>query len=447
MIKYLDLKKITELHADEIHTTVSNVVDSGWYLHGVANRLFEEHYARYIGTKHCIGCGNGLDALTLILRAYMELGVMKRGDEVIVPANTYIASILSITANGLVPVLVEPRPDTFQIDDTLIESAITDRTRAIMIVHLYGKCAYTERIKDICQRHSLKLIEDNAQAHGTTFLNEELRIKNEELGWGNEECRMKNEELRFAKKGVDVSVASYKNDNNTSSTSIPASTAKKNATDTNPNSSFFILHSSFPHPNSSLKRTGSLGDAAAHSFYPGKNLGALGDAGAVTTDDEELAGMIRTLANYGSSVKYVFPYEGMNSRMDELHAAVLDVKLSYLDEDNEARRRVALHYIDNVKNPLLNVPGREYMENNVFHIFPVMCKERDRLQKYLSEHGVQTVIHYPIPPHKQECYRQLGHLDLPVTERIHREELSIPCNQVLTEEEVGEVTNLLNKFI
>ncbi|MFA4047199.1 aminotransferase [Prevotella sp. PCHR] len=432
MIKYLDLKKITELHADEIHHAVSNVVDSGWYLHGEANRLFEEHYARYIGTKHCIGCGNGLDALTLILRAYMELGVMKRGDEVIVPANTYIASILSITANGLVPVLVEPRPDTFQIDDTLIESAITDRTRAIMIVHLYGKCACTEKIKDICRRHSLKLIEDNAQAHGTTFL--------------NEECRMKNEELRFAKKDVDVSVASYKNDNNTSSTSIPTSTETKNTTNTNPNSSFFILHSSFPHPNSSLKRTGSLGDAAAHSFYPGKNLGALGDAGAVTTDDEELAEMVRTLANYGSSVKYVFPYEGMNSRMDELHAAVLDVKLRYLDEENEARRRVALHYIDNVKNPLLNVPGREYMENNVFHIFPVMCKERDRLQKYLSEHGVQTVIHYPIPPHKQECYRQLEHLSLPVTERIHREELSIPCNQVLTKEEVEEVTNLLNKF-
>lgn len=410
MIKYLDIKKITELHADEIHDAVSSVVDSGWYLHGEANRLFEENYARYIGTEHCIGCGNGLDALTLILRAYMELGVMKRGDEVIVPANTYIASILSITANGLTPVLVEPRKDTFQIDDTLIESAITGRTRAIMIVHLYGKCAYTEKIKDICRRYNLKLIEDNAQAHGATF--------------GNEECRMKNEEFAAA--------YGFKNAHHTS----PETAEETNATE---NSSFVIRHSS-------LKKTGSLGDAAAHSFYPGKNLGALGDAGAVTTNDKELAEMVRTLANYGSSVKYVFPYKGMNSRMDELHAAVLNVKLRYLDEENVARRRVARHYIDNVKNPHLDVPGREYTENNVFHIFPVMCKERDRLQKYLSEHGIQTVIHYPIPPHKQECYRQLEHLDLPITEKIHREELSIPCNQVLTEDEVMKITDVLNGF-
>lgn len=417
MIKYLDIKKITELHADEIHDAVSSVVDSGWYLHGEANRLFEENYARYIGTEHCIGCGNGLDALTLILRAYMELGVMKRGDEVIVPANTYIASILSITANGLTPVLVEPRKDTFQIDDTLIESAITGRTRAIMIVHLYGKCACTEKIKDICRRYNLKLIEDNAQAHGATFGNEELRMK-------NEECRFENEEFAAAND--------FKNDYHTSPETPEETMAAEN-------SSFLIL-------NSSLKKTGSLGDAAAHSFYPGKNLGALGDAGAVTTNDKELAEMVRTLANYGSSVKYVFPYEGMNSRMDGLHAAVLNVKLRYLDEENGARRRIARHYIDNINNPHLDIPGREYMENNVFHIFPVMCKERDRLQKYLSEHGIQTVIHYPIPPHKQECYRQFAHLDLPITEKIHREELSIPCNQVLTEDEVMGITNVLNGF-
>ncbi len=431
MIKYLDIKKITELHADEIHDAVSNVVDSGWYLHGEANRLFEENYARYIGTEHCIGCGNGLDALTLILRAYMELGVMKRGDEVIVPANTYIASILSITANGLTPVLVEPHKDTFQIDDTLIESAITGRTRAIMIVHLYGKCACTEKIKDICRRHNLKLIEDNAQAHGATFGNEELRMK-------NEECIFENEGFAAAN--------GLKNAHNTSPETPEETIATENSSFLTPHSSFSNPHSSFFILHSSLKKTGSLGDAAAHSFYPGKNLGALGDAGAVTTNDKELAEMVRTLANYGSSVKYVFPYKGMNSRMDELHAAVLNVKLRYLDEENVARRRVARHYIDNVKNPHLDVPGREYTENNVFHIFPVMCKERDRLQKYLSEHGIQTVIHYPIPPHKQECYRQLEHLDLPITEKIHREELSIPCNQVLTEDEVMKITDVLNGF-
>lgn len=431
MIKYLDIKKITELHADEIHDAVSSVVDSGWYLHGEANRLFEENYARYIGTEHCIGCGNGLDALTLILRAYMELGVMKRGDEVIVPANTYIASILSITANGLTPVLVEPRKDTLQIDDTLIESAITGRTRAIMIVHLYGKCACTEKIKDICRRYNLKLIEDNAQAHGATFGNEELRMK-------NEECRFENKEFAAAN--------GFKNAHHTSPETPEETIATENSSFLTPHSSFSNPHSSFFTLHSSLKKTGSLGDAAAHSFYPGKNLGALGDAGAITTNDKELAEMVHTLANYGSSVKYVFPYKGMNSRMDELHAAVLNVKLRYLDEENVARRRVARHYIDNVKNPHLDVPGREYTENNVFHIFPVMCKERDRLQKYLSEHGIQTVIHYPIPPHKQECYRQLEHLDLPITEKIHREELSIPCNQVLTEDEVMKITDVLNGF-
>lgn len=417
MIKYLDIKKITEQHADEIHKAISTAVDSGWYLQGEANARFEKNYAQYIGTQYCVGCSNGLAALTLILRAYIEMGVMKKGDEVIVPANTYIATILAITSNGLTPVPVEPRIDTFQIDDSIIENAITDRTRAIMIVHLYGKCAYTEKIKDICRKHGLKLIEDNAQAHGATFGNEELRIK-------NAECRIKSEEFTSA---------NGHNDRHGTSAALTSTTT------TTENSSFSILHSS-------LKRTGSLGDAAAHSFYPGKNLGALGDAGAVTTDDSELATTVRTLANYGSSVKYVFPYEGMNSRMDELQAAVLDVKLRYIDDENEARRHIALHYIDNVKNPRLNIPDREYMKNNVFHIFPVMCKERDNLQKYLSEHGIQTVIHYPIPPHKQECYRHLEHLNLPITEKIHREELSIPCNQVLTENEITEITDVLNNF-
>lgn len=385
-IKYLELKKVTEQHADEIHEAVRRVVDSGWYLQGEAVARFEADYSAYIGTKHCIGCGNGLDALTLILRAYIEMGIMQPGDEVIVPANTYIASILAITDNGLVPVLVEPDINSFQIDDRLIEQAITGRTRAVMIVHLYGRLAYTKRIGDICRRHNLKLIEDNAQAHGLD--SEERRVKSE------------------------VSLE---------------------------NSPLFTLHSS-------LKKSGSLGDAAGHSFYPGKNLGALGDAGAVTTDDDELAATVRSLANYGSSRKYVFDYQGRNSRLDEIQAAVLDVKLKHLDEDNAVRRAVAEYYIDNVKNPLLTLPSLEYWRHSVFHIFPVLCGRRDELLHYLADNGVQTVIHYPIPPHRQQCYAQWSGLSLPVTERIHCEELSIPCNQNMTAEEIGFIKVLLNNF-
>lgn len=365
MIKYLDLKKITALHADEVNKAVADVIDSGWFLQGEATRRFERNYADYIGTAHCVSCGNGLDALTLILRAYIEMGVMKPGDEVIVPANTYIASILAITENGLKPVLVEPRWDTHQIDDRLVEQAVTPLTRAVMIVHLYGRCAYTERIAGLCRSRGLKLIEDNAQAHG--------------LKYGD-------------------------------------------------------------------RRTGSLGDAAGHSFYPGKNLGALGDAGAVTTADSELADTVRALANYGSERKYVFRYKGRNSRMDELQAAVLDVKLRNLDEDNELRRRAALDYIEGVDNPLLTLPDVGYWRSSVFHIFPVMCARRDELQRYLSENGVQTVIHYPIAPHRQQCYAGWAGLSLPVTERIHAEELSIPCNQVLERQEVSAVIDLLNAF-
>ncbi len=387
MIKYLELKKITERHAGEINDAVRRVVDSGWYLQGDANAAFETDYPHYIGTAHCIGCANGLDALTLILRAYIELGVMNEGDEVIVPANTYIATILAITANRLVPVLVEPRIETFQIDDSLIERALTDRTRAVMIVHLYGKCAYTDAIGDICRRHNLKLIEDNAQAHGCTFGGTDVS------GW----C-----ERKVVGCGNEV--------------------------------------------QDSPRRTGSLGSAAAHSFYPGKNLGALGDGGAVTTDDSELAEMVRTLANYGSSRKYIFPYEGRNSRLDEIQAAVLDVKLAYLDIDNECRRRLAALYIDNVRNPFITIPTEDYCSDNVFHIFPVLCNRRDELRKYLYDNGVQTVIHYPVPPHKQDCYRQMADLSLPITERIHSEELSIPCNQVLTENEINTVIGLLNSF-
>ena len=363
-IKYLDLRAINQPYEQ----AADDVLRSGWYLKGEATRRFEQHYAEYIGTRHCVGCGNGLDALTLILRAYREMGVMQDGDEVIVPANTYIASILAITENRLVPVLVEPDIDTLQIDDTLIEQAITPRTRALMLVHLYGRCAYTERIGEICRKHSLRLIEDNAQAHG---------------------CRAAG----------------------------PAGLAA---------------------------RTGSLGHAAAHSFYPTKNLGAFGDAGAVTTDDPELADMVRALGNYGSARHYVFDHIGRNSRMDELQAAILDRKLCDLDAMNERRKALARVYINKVEHPAIVVPQPE--RDSVFHIFPVLCRRRDALQQYLSDHGVGTEIHYPIPPHRQQCYRQWNGLSLPVTERIHREELSLPCHPAMTEAEAGQVAALLNAF-
>ena len=370
MINYLELKKITALHSGEIQKRLSEVVDCGWYLHGTSTKCFEDDFAKYIGTNYCIGCGNGLDALTLIFRAYIELGIMKEGDEVIVPANTFVASILAITENRLRPVLVEPRIDTFQIDDSKIEQAITERTKAIMIVHLYGRCAYTDNVGKLCKRYNLKLIEDNAQAHG---------------------CRFGN------------------------------------------------------------KRTGSLGDAAGHSFYPGKNLGALGDAGAVTCNDDALADMIRSLGNYGASRKYVFDHVGRNSRIDEIQAAVLDIKLRYLDEDNEKRRKVAFEYINEVDNPLIEMPSGDFHANSVFHIFPVLCSRRDELQQYLSERGIQTMIHYPIPPHMQKCYYghdvlQVPSDGLPITERIHNEELSLPCSQVTTDEEVASIISALNTF-
>lgn len=368
MIDYLDLKRITAMHAKEIHEAIDQVVDSGWYLKGEATERFEQHYAQYIGTQYCIGVANGLDALTLILRAYKELGILYDGDEVIVPANTYVASILSITENNLVPVLVEPRIDTFLIDDSLIEKQITSRTRAVMIVHLYGRCAYTERIATICKKHQLLLIEDNAQAHGCNY------------------------------QSVN---------------------------------------------NSPSKKTGALGDAAAHSFYPGKNLGALGDAGAVTTNDDALAATIRAIANYGSSRKYVFDYVGRNSRIDELQAAVLDVKLKYLDADNARRQEIASIYISQVDNSIIHLP---HPSESVYHIFPVLCEQRDKLQTFLQQNGVGTVIHYPIPPHRQACYCQWNDLTLPVTERIHAQELSIPCYQAMKNEEVEQIVTLLNRF-
>ncbi len=392
MIKYLDLKRINDLYDAEIREAISEVLDSGWYLKGEATRKFEQAYAQYIGTRHCIGCANGLDALTLILRAYIEMGVMTPGDEVIVPANTFIASILAITENRLKPVLVEPSPATLQIDDALIEQAITSRTRAIMIVHLYGRCAYTDRIGEICRKHGLKLIEDNAQAHG---------------------CVYREAAANF---------------------------------------SLFTVHFS-------LKRTGSLGDAAGHSFYPGKNLGALGDAGAVTTNDDELAKTIEALGNYGSAKKYVFDHLGRNSRIDEIQAAILSVKLKHLDADNQRRKDIAARYEREVSNDLVRLlpDGNETYSRSglaardcVWHIFPVFSPRRDELQQYLLENGVETVIHYPIPPHRQRCYNLQSSIfnlqSFPVTEQIHAQELSIPCHQALTDEEITQIITLLNAF-
>ena len=381
-VPFLSLKDVTNMNGEEIREAARRVIDSGWYLQGKENELFEQHYADYIGTKYCIGCANGLDALIWIFRAYIELGAMQPGDEVIVPANTYIATILAITENGLKPVLIEPRRETLEIDDSLIEAAITPRTKAICIVHLYGRCAMTDKIADICKRHGLKLVEDNAQAHG---------------------CRFNG------------------------------------------------------------KRTGGLGDAAGHSFYPGKNLGALGDGGAVTTNDPELAAAIRALANYGSQKKYVFKYTGRNSRLDEIQAAILDVKLKYLDEDIAKRQKVAAYYYEHISNPLIELPTRLPDENNVYHLFPIIVTNssplgdcgagsvRNRLHDYLESCGIGTVIHYPIAPHKQECYAKeawnVPQLSLPITEFLASAELSLPISPCMTQEQVEYVVEKINEFM
>ena len=380
-IPFLSLHDVTAKYRDEIHEAVKRVVDSGWYLQGKENEQFEQHYAEYIGTKHCIGCANGLDALIWIFRAYIELGVMKPGDEVIVPANTYIATILAITENNLVPVLVEPNPETLQINDTLIEEHITDKTKAICIVHLYGRLACTQHILDLCEKYNLKLVEDNAQAHG---------------------C------------------------------SMPITSNLSPLTS---------------------KRTGSLGDAAGHSFYPGKNLGALGDGGAVTTDDDDLAAAIRALANYGSQKKYVFKYTGRNSRLDEIQAAVLDVKLRHLDDDLKSRQAIANYYYDHLSNPLVTLPKRLPDSENVYHLFPILVQDglRDKLQAYLAENGVGTVIHYPIPPHLQECYANHSSLQRRAGERIVTEflanaELSLPISPTMSLSQAEEVVRLINEW-
>lgn len=366
MIKFLDLKKINELHADEMNEAIKRVISSGQYLFGEETARFEKNYADYIGTAHCAGCGNGLDALYLILRGYIELGTLSPGDEVIVPANTYIASIMAITQAGLVPVLVEPDIATLQISPVRIKESITQRTKAVMIVHLYGRCSYSQEIAEMRETHKLLLIEDNAQAHGCCFEN---------------------------------------------------------------------------------RRTGSLGNAAAHSFYPGKNLGALGDGGAITTDDEQLARTVRTLANYGSEKKNLFSHIGRNSRLDEIQAAILNIKLRYLDAENQRRSHIAGIYTDGIRNQAVTIPAKAPQGQNVFHLFPILTHYRDSLREYLLHHGVETLIHYPVPPHKQKCYPQLNDCSFPVTEQIHSSELSLPVSPILTCEEAEKIVSLVNRWI
>ncbi|MCW3804165.1 DegT/DnrJ/EryC1/StrS family aminotransferase [Plebeiibacterium marinum] len=379
MIKFLDIKKITDSYQPDIKKAVERVVSSGWYLLGEETSGFEEEYANYIGTTECIGVGNGLDALRLIFKAYIELGIMEEGDEVIVPANTYIASVLAITDNNLNPVFVDADINSYNLDLSLIEKYISPRTKAILVVHLYGQVCWSEELADLAKKHNLKIVEDNAQAAGA---------------FG-----------RSMDKGLR-----------------------------------------------SLRRSGSLGDAAGHSFYPGKNLGALGDGGAVTTNDIELASVIRALANYGSQKKYVNEYKGLNSRLDEIQAAVLRVKLRGLDEDNQHRREIANYYFEKIKHPDVILPKLSsnvsslISLDHVWHLFVIRHHDRTKLQGYLMNHDIQTLIHYPIPPNKQGAYNEYNKLNFPITQKMHDEVLSLPISQVMTMEEANVVVDAINKF-
>ncbi len=361
MIKFLDLEKVNNRFRTEIDSRIAKILDKGWYLQGEENEIFCKNFANYCGTKHAIGVANGLDALNLIIKAF-GFGV---GDEIIVPANTYIASILAISQNGCTPVLVEPDINTYNINPDLIEEKITPKTKAIMVVHLYGQAVQMDKIWDLAKKYNLKVIEDSAQAHGAYY------------------------------KG---------------------------------------------------KRTGNLSDASAFSFYPGKNLGCLGDGGAVTTNDTELAAKIKALANYGSDRKYHHIYKGVNSRLDEIQAAVLDIKLKHLDKDNSKRKEISKYYRDNIKNPLIILPQTYNEDSHVWHIFAVRTKERDKFQKYLEENGIQTIIHYPTPPHKQDAYKEWANLSYPITEEIHRTIISLPMSPVMTDNEVQKVIEVINKY-
>ena len=367
MIKFLDLQGINKQYSDEIKNITNEVIDSGWYLLGDKVKKFENSLTKFVGTKYAIGCANGLDALRLILRAYIEMGAMKKGDEVIVPANTYIASLLAITDNSLVPVLVEPNIFSYNLDIDKIEEAITSKTKAIMTVHLYGQVCFNDKLKKIANDNNLKIIEDNAQAIGANYNN---------------------------------------------------------------------------------LKTGSLGDAAGFSFYPGKNLGALGDSGAVTTNDEELSKTIRALANYGSEIKYENKFSGLNSRMDEIQAGILSVKLKYLNDENAKRKGVAQYYLNHINNPEIILPEiiNGNINSHVWHLFVIRTERRDELKEYLEKNEVQTVIHYPISPHKQKCYKELNSIKLEITEKIHREVLSLPISPVLDDKDMARIVDLINKF-
>jgi dTDP-4-amino-4,6-dideoxygalactose transaminase len=365
MIPFLNLKAVNAAHRAEILEAIARVVDSGWYILGAEVRAFEKQFAGHCGVPHAIGVGNGLDALTLIFRAYLELGQLAEDDEVIVPANTYIASILAVSANRLRPVLVEPNPRTYNLDSAKIEAQITPRTRALLVVHLYGQIGYDERMQQVARDHGLKIIEDAAQAHGALYCG---------------------------------------------------------------------------------RRAGSLGDAAGFSFYPGKNLGALGDAGAVTTADPALAEVVRALANYGSRVKYENLHRGVNSRLDELQAAVLGVKLKYLDEENERRRQIADYYLANISNPELLLPSAVSRESHVWHLFVVRTTLRDAFQRHLRDRGIGTVIHYPTAPHRQPAYREWNGRVYPLTEAIHETVLSLPVDITMTAEDLQAVVDACNSF-
>ena len=365
MIPFLDLKGINAKYREELINACTNVIDSGWYIQGKECQEFEEEFASYCGAKYCIGVANGLDALTLIFRAYKELGIMNNGDEIIVPSNTYIASILAISENSLTPILVEPDVETYLLNPLEIEKNITSKTKAILPVHLYGQTCEMDSINKIAEKYSLKVIEDSAQSHG----------------------------------------AYYKS-----------------------------------------KRCGNLGDASGFSFYPGKNLGALGDGGAVTTNDEKLANTIRAIANYGSHKKYENVYKGVNSRLDELQASLLKVKLKYLDEDTSHRKKIAMLYLDNIKNKNIILPTVVNENNHVWHVFVIRTNKRDELQRYLSENGIQTLIHYPISPNKQEAYKEWLNDIYPVSEKIHNEIISLPISAIQSSEDANYVIEIINKF-
>ncbi len=378
MINFLNLQKINAQYAKELKQVAAEVIDSGWYLFGERVKRFENNLASYIGVKLAIGVGNGLDALRLILKAYIEIGVMQEGDEIIVPANTYIATILAITDIRLKPVLIEPDIHTYNMNISLIEQHITERTKAIMVVHLFGRICWSERLESIAKRHNLKIIEDNAQAIGAVW----------------------NE-----------------------------------------------------------KKSGSLGDAAGFSFYPGKNMGALGDSGAVTTNDGELAKTIRALANYGSIKKYFNEYQGINSRMDEIQAAFLTIKLKYIDEENQRRREIANYYLENIKHPDIILPKLPTQKssptthfksliakNHVWHLFVIRTTNRDTFQKYLQDNQIQTLIHYPIPSHKQKAYMNWDKQIFPVTEMIHKKVLSLPISSVLSDKDIITIIDVINSY-